>query len=205
MCLSMGDGGAEQARLDAERQRAREAARRSAINQGAANIRNAFAAYDDTFFDGRRQSYLDFANPQLDDQFKDASRELTLALARSGILNSSASSRRRGDLQTQYNNQARAVADKANEYVNNTRSAIESAKSDLMAQNSSLADPTLAANMAANRAEAVTALPAYSPLNQMFANVTQGIATQADLERRGKARYQMSDLFDNRNSSRVVV
>jgi len=203
MCL--GNDGSDQAAADAAEARRREAERAARIRAGASNINNAFAKYDDGFFDNRRQSYLDFANPQLDDQFKDATRELTLALARSGILNSSAKSRRFGDLQTSYDNQSRAVSDKANEYVNNTRSAIELAKSDLLSQNQAMADPALAANLAANRATTATAMPAYSPLNQVFASVTEGIATQADLERRGKARYQMSDLFGGGNSSKVVA
>ena len=202
MCL--GGNGSNQAAADAAEARKRESDRRARVRAGAGNINAAFEQYDDDFFDGRTQSYLDFANPQLEDQFKDANRELTLALARSGILHSSAKSRRVGDLQTQYDNQSRSISDKATEFSNNTRGAIESAKSDLMSQNQSMADPSLAANLAASRATSATAMPAYSPLNQMFANVTSGIATQADLERRGKARYQMRDLFSSGSSSRVV-
>ena len=203
MCL--GNNGSDQAAADAAEARRRENDRAARVRSGAGNINAAFEQYGEDFFDTRRQSYLAFANPQLDDQFKDATRELTLALARSGILNSSAKSRRFGDLQTSYDNQSRAVSDKANEYVNNTRGAIESAKSDLLSQNQAMADPALAANLAANRATSATAMPAYNPLNQVFANVTSGIATQADLERRGKARYQMSDLFGGGNSSKVVA
>lgn len=199
MCLGGGgDGGA------AERQRQEEEARQGRIREGKTNIENTFAGFDDDFYDTRRTSYLDYANPQLEDQFKDATRDLTLALARSGLLNSSAKARRFGDLKKQYDTQSRAIADKAQEFENQSRSAVGAAKSDLLTQNQSLADPTLAAANAQNRAENLTRLPAFSPLGLLFSGITEGIATQADLERRGKNAYELSGLFNVGSSARNV-
>ena len=199
MCMGGGgDGGA------AERQRQEEEARQARIREGKAAIESKFAGFDDDFYDSRRTSYLDYANPQLEDQFKDATRELTLALARSGLLNSSAKARRFGDLKKQYDTQARAIADKATQYENQSRSAIGAAKSDLLTQNQSLADPTLAAANAQNRAENLTKLPAFSPLGLLFAGITDGIATQASLEARNKNRYNLSGLFNAGSSARNV-
>ena len=199
MCMGGGgDGGA------AERQRQEEEARQARIREGKTNIENTFKGFDDDFYDTRRTSYLDYANPQLEDQFKDATRDLTLALARSGLLNSSAKARRFGDLQKQYDTQARAIADKATNYSNQARSAVGSAKDDLLRQNQSLADPTLAASSAQNRAENLSQLPTFSPLGMLFAGVTEGIATQADLERRGKNAYELSGLFNVGSSARNV-
>lgn len=199
MCLGGGgDGGA------AERQRQEEEARQARIREGKANIENTFSQFDDDFYNTRRTSYLDYANPQLEDQFKDATRELTLALARSGLMNSSARARRFGDLQKQYDIQSRAVADKALDYENQSRGAVGAAKSDLLTQNQSLADPTLAASSASNRAETLTALPSFSPLGLLFSGITEGIATQADLERRGKNAYELSGLFNVGSSARNV-
>jgi len=198
MCLSSGGSNV------AERQRQEEEERQARIREGKTNIENRFADFDDNFYDTRRTSYLDYANPQLEDQFQDATRDLTMALARSGLLNSSARSRRFGDLQKQYDNQSRAVADKAMDYENQARSAVGAAKSDLLTQNQSLADPTLAASSAQNRAENLSALPSFSPLGQLFAGVTDGIATQASLEARNKNRYDMSGLFNMGSSARNV-
>ena len=78
------------------------------------------------------------------------------------------------------------------------------AKSDLQTQNMSLADPTLIGQSAANRAISLTDLPAYSPLGALFANATEGLATQMDLERRDKNRYNLSGLFGSSDSSKVV-
>ena len=202
MCF--GDGGAGAMRDEASRQRAEEEARQGRIREGRKKIDDAFSGFDDKFFAGREKSYLDYATPRLDDQYNDAVSELTLALARSNLLNSSARARKFGDLQKQYGLQARSVGDKAKEYGSGARRSIEASKSDLQSQNMSLADPALIAANAANRASAMTELPAYSPLGALFVGVTEGLATQADLERRNKSRYDLSGLFGTSDSSKVV-
>tara|TARA_R100001443_G_scaffold33680_3_gene47569 strand:+ start:10502 stop:11113 length:612 start_codon:yes stop_codon:yes gene_type:complete len=202
MCF--GDGGAGAMKDEASRQRAEEEARQGRIRAGRKKIDDTFSSFDDAFYDKRRQSYLDYANPQLDDQYKKAVSELTLALARNSLSNSSVAARKNAELQKQQGIQARAVADKAREYETGTRSAVNMAKSDLQTQNMSLADPTLIAQNAANRAIALTDLPAYSPLGALFANATAGLATQMDLERRDKNRYDLSGLFGSSDSSKVV-
>lgn len=198
--MCMGGGGGDNG---AAEQRRKEEERQGRVREGKANIDKNFAGFDDDFYSGRTKSYLDYANPQLEDQFKDAQRELTLALARSNLLNSSARARRFADLKKDYDMQSRSIADKANQYGSKARSSVESAKSDLYSQNANIANPTLASQNAQARAMSLTELPAYSPLGQLFAGVTSGIATQMDLERRGKNRYNMSGLFDSGDSSSI--
>lgn len=201
MCF--GDGGAGAMREEAARQRAEEEARQGRIRAGRKKIDDTFSSFDDAFYDKRRKSYLDYANPQLDDQYKKAVSELTLALARNALSNSSVAARQRAELQKKQNIQARAIADKAREYEKASRNAVDMAKSDLQSQNMSLADPSLIAQSAANRAISLTDLPAYSPLGNLFANATEALATQAQLERREKARYP-TGLFGQSDTSKVV-
>lgn len=198
MCMGGrgGDGGA------AERRR-QEEERQGRIREGRDKIDTTFAQFDQPFYDQRRQSYIDYATPQLDDQFKDASRDLLLALTRSGLQNSSARARRFGDLQKQYDQHARSVGNTALDFENRARSSIGSAKNDLYSQNQNLADPSMVAQSAMSRANNLTQLPAYDPLVGLFEGITAGIATQADLERRGKARMN-TGLFSTGDSSKVV-
>lgn len=202
MCL--GDGGASTAQAEAERQRAEEEARQGRIREGRENIDAVFDQYDPAFYAERRQNYLDYATPQLEDQFADASRALTLALARNGMMNSSVRARRFGDLEKEYDKNATAIADKGREYANTTRAAIDAAKADLMTQNTSLADPLLIAQQAQARAISAAELPAYSPLGTLFAGVTSGLATQRQLEERGLSRYD-TPLFNSSGSARIVT
>jgi len=84
------------------------------------------------------------------------------------------------------------------------RSNLANIKSNLLTQNASLADPTLIASTAANQIMANTQVPEYSPLTNIFANATEGLATQAQLEARNKNRYEMAQLFAPTNSSSII-
>jgi len=200
MCMSGSSGAAE---AEANRQRVAEEARQGRITAGRNNINSAFAGYDDDFYAARTQSYLDYANPQLENQFEDATRDLTLALARSGLSNSSVKSRRFADLQRSYDDQSRAVADKATKFSSDTRGSMENAKSELLNQNQNIANPSLMAQQAASRASTSSSLPAYQPLAQLFNSATAGLSTQADLERRGHARHP-TGLFSTQSSGKVI-
>ena len=203
MCM---DSGQRRAQAEAERQRQEEEDRQGRIREGRTAIVDTFTPYDDDFYNLRTQSYIDYAMPQLENQFIEANRELTAALARNGLLQSSIRGKKTKDLLDQKNLASRSVADKGIDFSNQTKAAIESAIGDLLAQNQSLADPTLAATTAANRAAAATQIPAYSPLAQVFASGAEGLATQLQLEQRKKARYNtgLSELFSPQNSSRIV-
>src|SRR6478736_3044441 len=45
--------------------------------------------FGDDFFNDRREAYMNYATPQLEDQYGDAQKQLTFALARGGLLDSS--------------------------------------------------------------------------------------------------------------------
>jgi len=183
MCMgSVGDGGAA-----AERRR-QEEERQGRIREGDTAIDKRFASFDDSFYDNRRKSYSDYANPQVADQYQDAFKNLTLSLADNNLLNSSAGARRRADLEKKRQELIRNVGQKGNEYANNARASIEAAKSDLRSQNMNIANPTLVAANAETRARQLNEVPVFDPMINLFAGVTEGLATQADLERRTKNR-----------------
>ena len=87
-----------------------------AIKNGVYSTKNTTTGFNDDFFNGRKQAYMDYADPQLEDQYGDANKQLTFSLARSGLLDSSARGEKLGDLQKLYDTQKQAVADKALSY-----------------------------------------------------------------------------------------
>ena len=113
MCL--GDGGQAQAQEQAELQRAQEQARQGRVRAGKNNIDSTFAGYDDDFYDSRTQSYIDYAKPEVADQFKDATLQLRAALSRNGMLQSSVSADQTAKLSGQNSDALRSVADKGRE------------------------------------------------------------------------------------------
>lgn len=201
MCLG---GGSSSLNEEYEQQRAEEAARQARIKSGMEEINNAFAGYDDAFYNERAADYMNYAKPEIEDQYVDAMKDLTRALARSGNLNSSLAAQRRADLLEKRNKAEVDAARRGQGYANDTRAALANVKSNLIQQNNALADPTLIAAMAANQSQAASALPDYSPIGQLFAGATQGLATQQQLEARNKNRYEMAELFNMGDRSRIV-
>ena len=202
MCL--GDGGRRAQQAEAERQRAEEEARQGRVRKGADAMNETFAAYDDDFYKGITQNYLDYARPQVEDQFKDAARELRIALARNARLDSSVNVDRKAKLQEDFDKAMLEQSLKCKEYANITQRNLEAAKTDLLSQNQNIAYPVLIAQSAANRANAAAELPPYSPLGELFAGAAEGFATQLELEQRKKNRYTRPELFTFSGSSKVI-
>lgn len=175
--------GADEVKKEAARARADEQQRQNKIRQGSKNINAKFAQFDDDFFADRRQSYVDFARPQLDREFGEAGEQTLFGQARSGLLDSSVAGDQRADLQTAYDINLQDVVDKARSYETDARNSVESARASLLTTLNATGDAQAASQSAINRAGALSQGPAYSPLGQLFTDFTAGISQQAALER----------------------
>lgn len=173
-----GDGGAKEARR-------REEERQARIRSGTDLINQQFGRYDDGFYDQRREAYMDYAQPQLQRQFSDVYTQLISALSRGGILQSSVGARKIGDLQRQYDLQKQGVVDTGLDYANQARRSVEDTRSSLIMDLQASADPAAAQQAALQRAQTLSAMPRFSPLGDLFSNVTAGIA---DYETAGQNR-----------------
>ena len=204
-------GGGGKGGGQAKAARADEAARQERIRQGTERIGTIFDSnFNDQFFDKRKQAYLDYAKPQLEDQFGNAQKELTFALARGGNLNSSVRGEKAADLQKRFDLGQQEVADKALASSTEARSQVEGARGDLVAMLNATGDAEGAANSAIARSTALSQPAAFSPLSNMFADFTSALGTQSALERANAysggaspaPRYN-TGLFGSRNSVQV--
>lgn len=161
--------------------------------------------FNDDFYNQRRQAYLDFANPQLEQQYQDAVKKLTFALADNGLLDSSVRADRQGKLQEDYDTQRQGIADKALDYENQARNQVEQARQNLISTLNVTGDATGAAQAATTQAANLTQAPAFDPLSSLFEDATAGLATQAQLEARNASQYN-TGLFNRKTgqSSSVV-
>ena len=200
MCL----GADKSAQRTADLQRQNEIARQGRIEKGREKIDEAFMGFDDTFYAQRGQDYQDYAKPQIQDQYGDALKQLRLALARSNLTNSSVAATKRAQLQKDLDKATSQMAQTADKYSQQAKQAVDTAKSELQNQNMSLADPSMIAQSAINRADVINQLPQFNPITKIFNDATYGLATQMDLERRGKNRYDMPFLFDTGSSGKVI-
>ena len=163
--------------------------------------------FGDEFFNKRRQAYIDYYTPQIEDQYGKAKKKLTFSLARSGTLDSSIRAQKTGELQKLFDQNKQKIADEALASTSQARNAIEDARSGLVSQLNATGDAEGAANSALTRASALSQPAAYSPLSQLFGDFVSGLGTQAAMERAEalggpKSRYN-TGLFATRGRVQV--
>ena len=178
--MSKKDGGASKA---ANQAKADEAARQATVRQGTQAVNDTFSQFNDPYFEKQRTNYLNFALPQLDDQYGKAQKTLTYALARDGNLNSSAQAYQNAELQKTYDTQRLGIADQGQNYANQARSSVEDARGNLISTLNATGDATQAAQSAAARAGALAAPQGYSPIGDAFNGVLSGFAVNAQNNR----------------------
>jgi len=162
---------AEAERAAAE-MRAAEERRQANIMAGQGEIANAFGQFNDDFYNQRAQSYLDFANPQLERQYQDQQRSLVAALTRSGNLNSSTRAELMGKLQREYDEGKLQLANSARTYADQARAATDAARARLTESNASLADPGAVRTAAQAEASGLSINPNYQNLGTLLSNLS---------------------------------
>jgi len=176
-----------------EKEQARKAA---AVKKGMMGIDAQFSQFDDKFYDGRRQAYLDFANPQLDEQYQDAYKKLIFALSRSNSLNSSAGVEEMARLSKQRDDRKQEIMDAARAAANQARSDVANQRSELVAQLNSTYDPDATGQAAMQRSALLAQAPAFSSLGDLF-TLPAALGAQAITEARSQPTRSGATLFQN--------
>ena len=133
-------------------------------------------AFDDAFYDARRQAYLGNYMPQLAQKFQEARDNLSFALAKAGLTRSSVAADKVARLNEDNTVQAGTIASKAEDDVNKVRSSVEDSRANLVAQLQASADPGGTANLALARSQVMQKQPVeYSPLGDVFSGIATGI------------------------------
>lgn len=189
----------------ADQAAAREQQRRSRINSGISRIDEALAPFNDEFFAGHQQAFLDNSLPQLDKSFTDAQKDLIFALSRSGLLQSSTAAGRQRGLDEERARFERELNDQAVSFANQGRSNLESTRSNLISQLNATEDPALAASSAAREAGLLQAPPTFSPLGDFVFNASEELKNFSNRSTGGRGVVNGgARLFGSNNSSSVT-
>lgn len=181
-------GGGKGGGNEAKQARKDEQERQQRIREGTTKINSTFdSQFNDKFFDGRRDAFMSYATPQLEDQYGKAGKELTFSLARGGLLDSSARGQKMGELQKLYDVNKQKVADDALASSTQAKNAVEDARGNLISTLNATGDAQGAANSALTRASVLSQPAAYSPLGQLFTDFTSTLGIQAAQERAAAA------------------
>lgn len=169
---------------EAEQARADEQARQESIRLGTENVNGIFdSQFTDDYFGDIRQGYINYADPQVQEQKAKADKELLFAMDRAGQTEGSARASLAGDLQKQYELQSQKVRDDALSYEGQARTGVEDARSGLINTLNATGDAEGAASSAIARSEALSQPAAYSPVASLFSDFTGALNTQAAAER----------------------
>lgn len=156
--------------------RRREQERQARIRQGTQQVDQQFSRFDDSFYGDRRDAFMGYYQPQIEDQFEDAREQLTFALARSGNLRGSAAADRQTRLGQDYELQRASIVSRADEDVQRQKDRIAGEKSSLISQLNATGDADRISNEALQRTRVIAQdQPAYDPLGDIFAGVATGI------------------------------
>lgn len=151
------------------------------------------------FFDQRQQSYLNYANPQLDRQLQQQREGLAFNLTRAGLGRSSSAADRTQELGQQANQARQQIADQARQVANDARGQLLDTRQGLVGMLEATGDPNKALAGAGERLSMIQETPSFQPLGQIFAGVTEGLGQYNQGFRRGSAGIPLSGFF-NRNS-----
>jgi hypothetical protein len=133
-------------------------------------------AFNQDFYDKRKEAYLNNYLPQLGDQFKQARETMAYALARSGMTRSSVAADQYAQLDKKKQIEEGTLASQAEGDVNTLKGQVEDARTGLINDLNISADPGGAANLALARTQQIAGTPvSYSPLGDIFAGVASGI------------------------------
>lgn len=163
----------------AEIARQEEAARQERIAEGKTAIDNEFAQYNDDFYNQYQTDYTSYYDPQLNDQYADARKDLTLQLAKQGQLTSSVGANQMADLEEHYNTQKLGLTGQATDATNSLRSSVDSRLSQLYSDNRASADPGSATALAASAAQALQPSAPTSPLANVFGDFFSNLGNAA--------------------------
>lgn len=152
---------------------AAEKKRQALINQGTANINNAFSGFDQNFYNQRALAYQNFAMPQLADQYRQTRNQEMFGLANRGLLGGSAAGTTFSNLNRQMAQNQQAIVDTGLSQAQQLQRQVESGKSTLLDQLYQSADPAGARASAVDLAASYSAPGTFAQLGNMFGNVAQ--------------------------------
>lgn len=186
--------------------RAEEEKRQGRITQGQTGIDQAFSSFDDPFYQGYQDQYLGYYTPQVDDQYKDAVKRLTLQLAQTGNLTGSTGAKQLSDLQKTYDTQKLAITNNAQNAVQSLRGSIDTKKSQLYADNRAAADPGAASAAASSAAQYLQPAAPASPLANVFGDFFSNLGNVSAINNaRGYRQGTGVQTFGKTNNGSVDV
>lgn len=155
-----GDGGVAQ----------QEAQRQRQLNKGMGQINDLFSKYGDDFYNQRATDYTNYATPQMMENYRATKNKLAYALARNGLLNSSAATADDAALNRTLNANTNQIANEAQDQANQLRQQVQNSRNTLTSELIASGSPSTVSENANAATAGLAAPPAFGPLGNMFSD-----------------------------------
>lgn len=187
---------------DAERRAAELKARRE---QAVADINATYSTIGDDFYDGYRQSFLDYYTPQLEEQFSDARSQTLFDHVRKGTTRSSAYAERMADLFRDKSVNEAQIYNDADRRTAELRDRVASEKQGALELASYAEDPSMAATRALTEVNAVQNVsPNISPLGDIFQTAAMAYRSYQDAKDRQSIRSGLQTTNPYKSAGRNI-
>lgn len=140
-----------------------------------------YQGFQPNFYQNYANSYVNYAMPQLGQQYQQAGNALQLGLANKGLLGSSAAKTENQALQQSYGQQQQGIADTSQNLAQQLRSQVNQSYQNAVAQLYNTANPANAQQSALAAAAQFTAPSAFAPLANGFANLVNQYTLQQQI------------------------
>ena len=142
--------------------------RRAAMTDGLGKINSQFAGFDEPYYQGLQQNYLDYANPQIEQSQLKAQTGVRSALANKGKLHSSTDAAQQGELATTYGGIFRDAQTKSLDYANQQRGQVQAAKQNSISQMYGSESPDVGLQAASGAVGSLQTGPAFEPISSVL-------------------------------------
>ena len=150
-------------------QQQQQAYTNSAVNQ----INQAFSGYTPQFYNNYGQNYMNWALPQLGQQYQQTSQQLGGKLANQGLTNSSAAQNQWNQLQNTNSLNQQGIASTAQQMQNQLQQQVGQEQAGLIGQAQQSTNPMQVAQGATAAAAGFGTPSAFQPLGNLFGNFAQ--------------------------------
>ena len=149
-----------------------EAQNQATIAKDTGEVNDTFSnEFTPDYYNNITNSYENYYNPQLDQQYQNTLNSLTGQLGQQGILQSTEGQRQLALLDQAYQTQKQTVASNAANAAQQQKQNVAQQQNTLLAQATAAADPTSLATQAANTASSLASPVNYSPLGSVFSGL----------------------------------
>jgi hypothetical protein len=131
--------------------------------------------FNPEFYNKAYQAQLDYAKPQVEDQFVEAQRQLNFALRRQGIDASSQAGEKQAQLQAERAKALQNEEIKAQGVKTSLQDQVENERDALVAMLNQTGNAQNVVNSARTRAGALSSAPHYEAVGPLFQNATAGL------------------------------